>query len=30
MNESTIHLWNTATGKPLGEPMKLEHKASEL
>jgi hypothetical protein len=27
MNESTIHLWNTETGEPLGEPIKLEHKA---
>jgi WD40 repeat protein/serine/threonine protein kinase len=27
MNESTIHLWNAETGEPLGEPIKLEHKA---
>ena len=27
LRESTIHLWDTATGKPLGEPLKLEHKA---
>jgi WD40 repeat protein len=25
--ESTIHLWNAETGEPLGEPIKLEHKA---
>jgi eukaryotic-like serine/threonine-protein kinase len=27
LNESTIHLWNAETGEPLGEPIKLEHKA---
>ena len=27
MYESTIHLWNAETGEPLGEPIKLEHKA---
>ena len=27
MHESTIHLWNAETGEPLGEPIKLEHKA---
>ena len=25
--ESTIHLWNAETGEPLGEPIKLQHKA---
>ncbi len=30
MNESTIHLWNTETGEPLGEPIKLEDKAVNL
>jgi WD40 repeat protein/serine/threonine protein kinase len=30
MRESTIHLWNAETGEPLGEPIKLEHKAVNL
>jgi WD40 repeat protein/serine/threonine protein kinase len=28
--ESTIHLWNAESGEPLGEPIKLEHKAVNL
>jgi WD40 repeat protein len=27
MTESTVHLWNTETGEPLGAPIKLEQKS---